>query len=181
MALAGQRFFIWVKFFLKIKKNLDRLLKCVILSLRSVLIEIVQLKRLIQILHLGGDTLLTIDVKSRKPIYEQIIDNIKELIIQGVWSRDTQLPSVRQLAGDLAINPNTIQKAYSELERQGIIYSMKSKGSFVASGVDELRKERKEQLFKEFGRILEEMREIGITSREIEERLQEQWKGVQND
>ena len=58
---------------------------------------------------------------------------------------------------------------------------MKSKGSFVASGVGELRKERKEQLFKEFGRILEEMREIGVTSREIEERLQEQWKGVQND
>ena len=117
--------------------------------------------------------MLTIDVKSRKPIYEQIIDNIKELIIQGIWSRDTQLPSVRQLAGDLAINPNTIQKAYSELERQGIIYSLKSKGSFVSSNVDELRLERKEQLFKDFGRILEEMNKVGVSQNEIEEKVRE--------
>ena len=120
--------------------------------------------------------MLTIDVKSRKPIYEQIIDNIKELIIQGIWSRDTQLPSVRQLAGDLAINPNTIQKAYSELERQGIIYSLKSKGSFVSSNVDELRLERKEHLFKDFGRILEEMSKIGITYQEIEEKVTEHFE-----
>ena len=117
--------------------------------------------------------MLTIDVKSRKPIYEQIIDNIKELIIQGIWSRDTQLPSVRQLAGDLAINPNTIQKAYSEVERQGIIYSLKSKGSFVSSNVDELRLERKEQLFKDFGRILEEMNKAGVSQNEIEEKVRE--------
>ena len=117
--------------------------------------------------------MLTIDVKSRKPIYEQIIDNIKELIIQGVYSRDMQLPSVRQLAGDLAINPNTIQKAYSELERQGIIYSLKSKGSFVSSNVDELRLERKEQLFKDFGRILEEMNKVGVSQNEIEEKVRE--------
>lgn len=117
--------------------------------------------------------MLTIDVKSRKPIYEQIIDNIKELIIQGVYSRDMQLPSVRQLAGDLAINPNTIQKAYSELERQGIIYSLKSKGSFVSSNVDELRLERKEQLFKDFGRILEEMNKAGVSQNEIEEKVRE--------
>ena len=117
--------------------------------------------------------MLTIDVKSRKPIYEQIIDNIKELIIQGVYSRDMQLPSVRQLAGDLAINPNTIQKAYSELERQGIIYSLKSKGSFVSSNIDELRLERKEQLFKDFGRILEEMNKAGVSQNEIEEKVRE--------
>ena len=117
--------------------------------------------------------MLTIDVKSRKPIYEQIIDNIKELIIQGVYSRDMQLPSVRQLARDLAINPNTIQKAYSELERQGIIYSLKSKGSFVSSNVDELRLERKEQLFKDFGRILEEMNKAGVSQNEIEEKVRE--------
>lgn len=125
--------------------------------------------------------MLTIDVKSRKPIYEQIIDNIKELIIQGVYSRDMQLPSVRQLAGDLAINPNTIQKAYSELERQGIIYSLKSKGSFVSSNVDELRLERKEQLFKDFGRILEEMNKAGVSQNEIEEKVREYLKGAGND
>lgn len=125
--------------------------------------------------------MLHIDVKSRKPIYEQIIDNIKELIVQGVWPRDTQLPSVRQLAGELAINPNTIQKAYSELERQGIIYSMKSKGSFVASSVDELRNERKNELLGDLEKVLQELQALGVEYAEAEQILQGSWKGVKHD
>ena len=125
--------------------------------------------------------MLNIDVKSRKPIYEQIIDSIKELIIQGIWPRDTQLPSVRQLAGDLAINPNTIQKAYSELERQGIIYSMKSKGSFVASSVDELRGERKAELVEELGKTLHELESLGMSDEEAADILRGAWKGEKND
>lgn len=125
--------------------------------------------------------MLNIDVKSRKPIYEQIIDSIKELIIQGIWPRDTQLPSVRQLAGDLAINPNTIQKAYSELERQGIIYSMKSKGSFVASSVDELRGERKEELKNDLEKISRELAALGMSYYEAESILHSAWKGEKND
>ena len=93
--------------------------------------------------------MILIDYKSRKPIYEQIIDNIKQLIIQNVLKRDDQLPSVRQLAQELAINPNTIQKAYTELERQGVIYSLKGRGSFVGSSLQELRTvQQKEQLDK---------------------------------
>lgn len=125
--------------------------------------------------------MLNIDVKSRKPIYEQIIDSIKELIIQGIWPIDTQLPSVRQLAGDLAINPNTIQKAYSELERQGIIYSMKSKGSFVASSVDELRGERKAELVEELGKTLHELESLGMSYEEAADILRGVWKGEKND
>lgn len=83
--------------------------------------------------------MILIDYKSRKLIYEQIIDNVKELIVSGVLERDEQLPSVRQLAQELAINPNTIQKAYAELERQGVIYSLKGRGSFVGSSLNELR------------------------------------------
>lgn len=125
--------------------------------------------------------MLHIDVKSRKPIYEQIIDNIKELIVQGVWPRDTQLPSVRQLAGELAINHNTIQKAYSELERQGIIYSMKSKGSFVASSVDELRSERKNELLSDLEKVLHELQALGVEYAEAEQILQGSWKGAKHD
>jgi len=110
---------------------------------------------------------LKIDIKSRKPIYEQIIDNIKDLIADGTWPRDTQLPSVRQLAVDLAINPNTIQKAYSELERQGIIYSLKSKGSFVASSVEDLRLVKREELCKELDIIVIELERIGLKREEI--------------
>lgn len=121
--------------------------------------------------------MLNIDVKSRKPIYEQIIDNVKDLIVRGIWPRDTQLPSVRQLATDLAINPNTIQKAYSELERQGIIYSMKSKGSFVASSVEELREEKKDELKGNLKLISREMRSLGIDYVEAESIFQSAWKG----
>jgi len=114
---------------------------------------------------------LQIDVKARKPIYEQLIDNIKELIVQGVWPRDTQLPSVRQLASDLAINPNTIQKAYSELERQGIIYSLKSKGSFVASSVEELRSVKKEELLRQLEQQVAELEQLGVTREELVQQI----------
>jgi GntR family transcriptional regulator len=72
-----------------------------------------------------------LDLRSRKPIYEQLVDKMKELIINEVLKPDEQLPSVRQMAQQLTINPNTIQKAYRELELQGFIYSQKGKGSFV--------------------------------------------------
>ena len=115
--------------------------------------------------------MLQIDAKARKPIYEQLIDNIKDLIVQGVWPRDTQLPSVRQLASDLAINPNTIQKAYSELERQGIIYSLKSKGSFVASSVEELRSSKKEELLQQLEQQVAELERLGLTRVEVAQQI----------
>ena len=69
-----------------------------------------------------------LDVRSRKPIYEQLVDKLKELIMNEILKPDEQLPSVRTLAQELTINPNTIQKAYRELEAQGFIYSLKGKG-----------------------------------------------------
>ncbi|MDP4164344.1 MAG: GntR family transcriptional regulator [Bacillota bacterium] len=72
-----------------------------------------------------------LDMRSRKPIYEQLVEKLKELIINEVLKPDEQLPSVRTLAQQLTINPNTIQKAYRELEIQSFIYSIKGKGSFV--------------------------------------------------
>ena len=67
--------------------------------------------------------MLSIDLKSRTPLYQQIIANIEELVARGIWAQDMPLPSVRQLAVELAINPNTIQRAYAELEAHGVIYS----------------------------------------------------------
>ena len=75
--------------------------------------------------------LITIDYRDRKLIYEQLVDNVKELILRGDLKRDDFLPSVRSLAKELGINPNTIQKAYQELERQGIIASLSGRGSIV--------------------------------------------------
>ena len=73
-----------------------------------------------------------IDLKSRKAIYEQVVDNFKELIIAGVLKPDEKVPSVRDMAKELTINPNTIQKAYKELENKGYFYSVSGLGSFVA-------------------------------------------------
>ncbi len=91
--------------------------------------------------------LITIDYRDRKLIYEQIVDNVKALILRGDLRRDDHLPSVRALARELGINPNTIQKAYTELERQGVIASLSGRGSIVVfdrdsmteSGIDDLK------------------------------------------
>ena len=74
-----------------------------------------------------------IDLKSRKSIYEQIVENIKELILTGILNAEDKIPSVRELSKILTVNPNTIQKAYRELEYQGYIYTVAGLGSFVAS------------------------------------------------
>ena len=76
--------------------------------------------------------MIFLDYKDRRPIYEQVMERLQELMLMGVLGQDEKLPSVRGLATELSINPNTIQRAYMELERQGYIYSVKGKGSFVA-------------------------------------------------
>jgi len=76
--------------------------------------------------------LFQIDLKSRKAIYEQVVDNFKRLIVTGVMKKDDKVPSVRDMSKNLTINPNTVQKAYRELENQGYIYTVLGQGSFVA-------------------------------------------------
>ena len=78
--------------------------------------------------------MIIIDYKDRRPIYEQIVERFQMLIVKGVLEPDSQMPSVRGLATELAINPNTIQKAYAILEQQGFIYPIKGRGNFVAGG-----------------------------------------------
>ena len=77
--------------------------------------------------------LFQIDLLSRIPIYEQLYNNIVHLILKGVLSENEQLPSVRALAKQLSVNPNTVQKAYQELERNRLIYTVAGRGNFVAA------------------------------------------------
>ena len=81
-----------------------------------------------------------LDERSHKAMYEQVMDNLKELIMTDVMKKDEKIPSVRDLSEQLMINPNTVQKAYKELEREGYIYTVSGKGSFV-SGKTEVRKD----------------------------------------
>lgn len=88
--------------------------------------------------------LIILDYKDRRPIYEQIVDRYKEMILKGLLEPESQLPSVRALAMELSINPNTIQRAYAELEHQGFIYSVKGKGSFITLNESLLQQKKKE-------------------------------------
>jgi len=107
------------------------------------------------------------DLRSRAPIYEQLVEKIKELIINNVLKPDEQLPAVRVLASELTINPNTIQKAYRELESHGYIYSIPGKGNFVKPAGAEDNAARLKTLEKELRRTALEMHYLGMTIKEI--------------
>ena len=114
-----------------------------------------------------------LDLRSRKPIYEQLVEKMKELIINEVLKPDEQLPSVRQLAQQLTINPNTIQKAYRELELQGFIYSQKGKGSFV-NPIDLGRDADKiMQVKQELEKLLLEALYLGVPADELHALIKE--------
>ncbi|MBQ3509047.1 MAG: GntR family transcriptional regulator [Peptococcaceae bacterium] len=125
--------------------------------------------------------MILIDYKSRKPIYEQIIDNIKHLVVSGVLQRDDQLPSVRQLAQELAINPNTIQKAYAELERQGVIYSLKGRGSFVGSSLQELRTVQQKELLEQLAALSTDLYRLQVPQDEVYAVVQQVYEQQKED
>ena len=116
----------------------------------------------------GGIILIQVDVRSRVPIYEQIVNSFKQLTMSGILSPDEKLPSVRDLSQELTINPNTIQKAYQELERQNIIYTKRGQGSFVNPNIQAINKEEKmEDLIEEIKRIIVESMYLGISKEEF--------------
>ena len=124
--------------------------------------------------------MIVIDYKERRPIYEQIVERFQELILKGVLEADSQLPSVRNLAMELSINPNTIQKAYSELERQGYIYSVMGKGSFIAV-TDRLIKKKKEEILDAASQLVKLAKEYGVTKDEFTRVIIEGFKEEYDD
>ena len=107
-----------------------------------------------------------LDYTDRRPIYEQIISAIQEQILMGILEKDMPLPSVRSLAMELSINPNTIQRAYMALEQEGWIYSVRGRGSFVADAA-QARDERRKAILKELQRLAEEAALAGFTKEEF--------------
>lgn len=110
--------------------------------------------------------MLTLNYRDSRPIYQQIKDGLRKLILTGVIAQDEKLPSVRSLAMDLTINPNTIQRAYAELESEGVIYSVAGKGSFAAAQ-GEAAARRKQELFDKLSALAAELRDLGATEEEI--------------
>ncbi len=108
-----------------------------------------------------------LDYSDRRPLYEQIKSKIRELIISGALAEHEKIPSVRELAVTLAINPNTIQKAYRDLEAEGYIYSQRSKGSFVSPRAEGMSGQRADELKYSLGTVLHELKFLGVTKDEI--------------
>lgn len=107
--------------------------------------------------------MFSINYRDPRPIYEQVKDNLRLAIITGSITADQKIPSVRELAGQLAINPNTIQRAYRELETDGYIYSVPGKGSFVGECRAALELRRVE-LFKQLDTTATEILHLGVTA-----------------
>ena len=114
--------------------------------------------------------MIILDYQDRRPIYEQVVEKIQLLIVRGVLAPDSQLPSVRKLAMELSINPNTIQRAYAELEQQGFIYPVKGRGNFVSPNV-ELIQRQKELYYRDLKKIVRLCKKLGISKEELLEQV----------
>lgn len=107
-----------------------------------------------------------LDLKSRVPIYEQLKARTLELIMAGVLQQDSQLPSVRSLARDLGVNPNTIQKAYQDMEKEGIIYSVAGKGSFV-NDIRSVKEKEKETAIENLKQACIQLKRCGTDKAQV--------------
>jgi len=110
--------------------------------------------------------MITIDYKDKRPIYEQVIEKIENLIVRGILEGGSKLPSVRTMAVELSLNPNTIQKAYMELERAGYVYSVKGKGNFVAAS-EEIDERKKEMIIEESRELVLLAKSLGVSKDEF--------------
>ena len=125
--------------------------------------------------------MLELNYRDSRPIYEQIKDGLRRLILSDVIRQDEKLPSVRDLASQLAINPNTIQKAYRELEQEGYVYTVSGRGSFAAPRC-EVRSGRQEMLLVKFDEAVTELLYLKKDPDDLKRRIDElQQGGAVND
>ena len=123
--------------------------------------------------------MITIDYKDRRPLYQQIMEKIEELAVMGLIKPDEQLPSVRSLASDLAINPNTIQRAYAELEKKGLTYTVPGKGSFLAKSQNSIVQERTSEIKIRLTDLIEESKKLDIKLDFFQAMVTEIWQKSQ--
>ena len=125
----------------------------------TVLKQLIRLKR-------KENLLIQLNYRDSRPIYEQIKDSFKKLIISGAMSGNDKLPSVRTLATQLSINPNTIQRAYNELENEGFVYSVPGKGNFVSPDIAR-DSERVAELKEKLKEVVGELKFLRVSEEEI--------------
>lgn len=111
--------------------------------------------------------MIQIDPRSRMPIYEQLVDGITKLVVSGAMEADGAVPSVRALAAELSVNPNTVQKAFAELERRGILCSVPGKGRFVNGDVAVLRTKQAEKQLEALATEMKKAVSMGVSRKRI--------------
>ena len=123
--------------------------------------------------------MISVNYREPLPLYEQIKHKLQQMMLSGTYSSDTKLPSVRELATQLAINPNTIQRAYRELEAEGYIISIPGKGSYpVAPEI--IKSKVLSQLYLEFDSIAEKLINLGVSKESLARHIQSDDKGGDN-
>ena len=116
--------------------------------------------------------MITLNYRDARPIYEQVRDGLRRLIVSGAIADGEKLPSVRALASQLAINPNTIQRAYRELETEGYICSVAGRGSYVCAQIPE-DPARQVALLQQFDAAVQELLYLGMRSEDLRRRIPE--------
>ena len=114
--------------------------------------------------------MIQLNFRDSKPIYEQVEDGIRKLVVNNLIAADEKLPSVRELASKYALNPNTISRAYRELEEQGYIYTLNGKGTFVAAN-EKVNDMRKEELLQQFDELVKELSFLMVPAEQLVERV----------
>ncbi len=114
--------------------------------------------------------MIQLNFRDSKPIYEQVEDGIRKLVVNNLIAADEKLPSVRELASKYALNPNTISRAYRELEEQGYIYTLNGKGTFVAAN-ERVNDVRKEELLQQFDELVKELSFLMVPEEQLIERV----------
>ena len=112
-----------------------------------------------------------LDYRDKRPIYEQVVEKLERLIASGGLEPLTKMPSVRSLAMELSVNPNTVQRAYAQLEQDGYLYTVSGRGSFVTSE-SEWKKSRQEKVLSEWREATREAKESGLSAQTLAEQLQ---------
>ncbi len=108
-----------------------------------------------------------IDAMSRQPVYSQIIDQIEQMVLTGLIRPGEQLPSVRSLSLELSLNPNTVQKAYAELDSQGILYTIPGRGCYISENAPAIIAEARRSRLGEVEALVRELRQVGVPLEEV--------------
>ncbi len=124
--------------------------------------------------------MITLDYRDKRPIYEQVVEKISHLIVCGALEADSKMPSVRQMALDLSVNPNTIQRAYTMLEQDGYLYTISGRGNFVASP-ESWQKGRLDEVYADLRKALLGARLSGLSEDKAHNLVTSVYKEVQSN